>query len=107
MNIALYIKNIEIIYFDSFRVGHVHKNIKANIFRIQANNLIMCGYFSIGFSDFMVAGKTLFDYTSLFSLMILKKSDNITLSYFNKRINSIPLKQLIHILVWVIKQNVD
>ena len=102
MNIALYIKNIEIIYFDSFRVGHVHKNIKANIFRIQANNLIMCGYFSIGFSDFMVAGKTLFDYTSLFSLMI-----NITLSYFNKRINSIPLKQLIHILVWVIKQNVD
>ena len=99
MNIALYIKNIEIIYFDSFRVGHVHKNMKANIFRIQANNLIMRGYFSIGFSDFMVAGKTLFDYTSLFSLMILKKSDNITLSYFNKRINSIPLKQLIHILV--------
>ena len=50
--IALYVKNIEITYFDSFGVEHVpeeiekiigHKNIKTNIFRIQANNS-MCGY---------------------------------------------------------------
>ena len=27
----------------------------------------MCGYFSIGFIDFMLAGKTLIDCTSLFS----------------------------------------
>ena len=58
--IALYVKNNEIIYFDSFGVEHVpkeinrflgHKNIKANIFRIQADNSIMCGYFCIVFID--------------------------------------------------------
>ena len=57
---------IEIIYFDSFVVEHIskeikkfigNKNIKTDIFRIQANNLIMCGYFCIGFIDFMLAGK--------------------------------------------------
>ena len=56
---CLYVRNIEIIYFDSFGVEHVpkeiekfigHKNIKINIFRIQANNSVMCGgYFCIGF----------------------------------------------------------
>ena len=33
------------------------KNIKAIIFRVQANNSIMCGYFCIRFIDFMLAGK--------------------------------------------------
>ena len=45
--VALYVKNNEIICFDSFGVEHVpkeimhfmeHKNIKTNIFRIQADN---------------------------------------------------------------------
>ena len=49
--IALYCKNDEIVYFDSFRVEYVpketerfveHKNIKRNIFKMQANNAIMC-----------------------------------------------------------------
>ena len=61
--IALYVKNIEIIYFYSFGVEHVpkeikkcigNKNTKTNIFRIQANNSIMCRYFCIGFTDFMI-----------------------------------------------------
>ena len=43
-----------------------HKNIKTNIFRKQANNSIMCGYFYIGLIDFMFAGKILIDYGSLF-----------------------------------------
>ena len=72
----MYVKDNEIIYFDSFRVEHVpkeiekligHQNIKRNIFRIQLNNSIMCGYFWIAFIDFMLAGKTLIDFTSLFS----------------------------------------
>ena len=42
-------------------------NIKANIFRVQANDSVMCGYFCIEFIDFMLAGKELTDYTSLFS----------------------------------------
>ena len=45
--LALYCRNIEIVYFNSFRVEHVpkeieefigHKNTKSNIFRIQLNN---------------------------------------------------------------------
>ena len=42
----------------------------------------MCGYFCIGFIDFMLAGKTLIDYTSLFSPYDFEKNDDLTLSYF-------------------------
>ena len=38
-----------------------------NIYRIQVYNLIMCGYFRSGFINFMLKGKSLLDYTSLFS----------------------------------------
>ena len=58
------------------------KNTKANIFRIQAYNSIMCGYFCIGFIDFAFAGKSLINLTSLFSPYDFKKNDNIILSYF-------------------------
>ena len=34
-----------------------NKNIITNIFRIQAYDSIMCGYFCIGFIDFVLAGK--------------------------------------------------
>ena len=56
----------EIVYFAIFGVEHVpeeikeiigNKYIKANIFRVQANNSIMCAYFGIGFIDFMLSGK--------------------------------------------------
>ena len=42
----------------------------------------MCGYFCIGFIDFRLAGKTLIDYTTLFSSYGFEKYDNIILSYF-------------------------
>ena len=42
----------------------------------------MCGYFYIGFIDFMLAGKKLTDYTNLFFPYDFKKNDNIILSYF-------------------------
>ena len=44
-----------------------------NIFRIQAFDSIMCGYFCIGFIDFMHAGKTLSEFTNLFSPNDLKE----------------------------------
>ena len=59
-----------------------NKNIIANIFRVQANNSVMCGYFCIGFIDFMLAGNKLTDYTSLFSPYDFKKNYDIILSYF-------------------------
>ena len=85
------VKKNEIVNFDSFSIEHVpeeikefirNKNIKANIFRVQVNNSVMCGYFCIGFIDFMLAGKKLTDYTSLFSPHDFKKNDSIILSYF-------------------------
>ena len=53
-----------------------------NIFRIQAYDSIMCGYFCIGFIDFMLASKKMTDYTSLFSPHDFKTNDTIILSYF-------------------------
>ena len=44
-----------------------NKNIKTNIFRIQAYDSIVFGYFCIGFIDFMLAGKTLIKFTNIFS----------------------------------------
>ena len=69
-------QNNDVIYFDSFGVEHIpqeikafinNKNIITNIFRIQANDSIMCGYFCIALIDFMLAGKTLTENTNLFS----------------------------------------
>ena len=82
-------------YFDSFGVEHIpkeikkfvkNKNLKINIFRIQAYDSIMCGYFWIGFIDFMLAGKTLTKYTNLLSPNNFKKNDDVILSYFMSNI---------------------
>ena len=78
--IALYVKKNEVIYFDSFGVEHVpeehvehvwcrtcfrHEDIKTNIFRIQAYNSIMCGYFCIGLVDFMFLNNIILYYIIL------------------------------------------
>ena len=72
----LYVQN-NVTSFDSFGVEHIpkriktfisNKNIKTNIFRIQAYDSIMCGYFCTEFIDFMLAGKTLTEFTNIFSL---------------------------------------
>ena len=78
--IALYVKNNKVIYFDSFGVEHVPKEIKNS--RIQADNSIMSGYFCIGFIDFVFTGRSLIDFTSLFSPYDFKKNDDIILKYF-------------------------
>ena len=56
--------------------------IKSNIFRIQAYHSIMCGYFCIEFINYMLKGKTLLDYTSLFSANNFKKNDRIIKGIF-------------------------
>ena len=74
--VALYVINKTIIYLDSFGVEHIpreimksiaRKKIKTNIYRIQAYDSIMCGYFCIGFINFMFNCKSLTDDTNLFS----------------------------------------
>ena len=59
-----------------------NKDIIANIFWVQADNSIIRGYFCIGFIDFMLAGKKITDFSSMFSPYDFKKNDNIILSYF-------------------------
>ena len=59
-----------------------NKDIKPNVFRIQAYDLIMCGYYCFKFIYFMLAGKTLTDFTNLFSPNNFLKNDDIILNYF-------------------------
>ena len=42
----------------------------------------MCGYFCIGFTDFMLKDKSLLGYTNLFSLNDYEKNGKIILKYF-------------------------
>ena len=74
--IDLYALNNNVTYFDSFGVEHFPKEIiifidksivVTNIFRIQAYDSVMCRYFCIGFIDFMLADKTLTDFTTFFT----------------------------------------
>ena len=72
IGLLLYVNNVT--YFDSFGAEHIPKeikafingplhsasqneNIKTNVFRIQGYDSIMCGYFCIGFINFMLKGK--------------------------------------------------
>ena len=77
--VALWVHN-NVTYFDNFGVENIpkeiikfinrpsqNKNIMTNIFRMPAYDSVMCGYFCIGFIDFMFKGKTLTEYKFLFS----------------------------------------
>ena len=93
--VSLFVKTNEAIYFDSFGVEHIpkeinkficskelgpavgNKKIKASIFRIHAYDSIMCGYFCIEFINYMLKGKTLLDYTNLFSPNDFKKNNRV------------------------------
>ena len=84
------------IYFDSFGVEHIpkeimekvehsslgSKNIKTSIFRIQDDDSIMCCYFCILFIEYMLQDKTLTDFTNLFSPWNFERNDEIIKKYF-------------------------
>ena len=89
--IALYVKNNDVTYFDSFGVEHIPQQIRTFIenkkhknkyFRVQAYGSIMCGYFCTGFLDFMLARITLTDFGNLFLPNNFKRNDDIMLKYF-------------------------
>ena len=73
--------NNNVTYFDSFGVEYIPKEIKkitnsstvtTNIYRIQAYDSVMCGYFGIGSIDS--------DFTNLFSPNNFLKNDHIILT---------------------------
>ena len=92
--VSLFVKTKYTVYFDSFGVEHIPKEInkfirndttnsssleriKSNIFRIQAYDSTICGYFCIEFINDMLEGKKLLDYTNLFSPNDFKKNDRV------------------------------
>ena len=84
--VSLFVKPKYTVYFDSFGIEHIPKeinkfignnDIKSNIFRIQVYNSAMCGYFCIEFINYLLKGKKLLDYTNLFSPNDLKKNDQV------------------------------
>ena len=92
--VALFVKSKYTVYFDSFGIEHIPKEInkfisndttkwsaiariKSNIFRIQVYDSIMCGYFCIEFINYMLKGKTLLDYINLFSPNDFIKNDQV------------------------------
>ena len=90
--IALYVNDNNVTYFGNFGVEHILKETKqfignkiiiANIYRIQACDSILCGYFCIGFIDFILKGKCLLDYTNLFFSNDYEKNDKIILNIYN------------------------
>ena len=84
--IALYVNINNATYFDRFRLEHIpneiknflrNKSITTNIYRIEAYDSIICGYFCIGFIDFRLNGNRLLDYTNLYSPNKFEKNDKI------------------------------
>ena len=93
--IALYVNNKTVTYVDSFEIEHISKKVKkfvnnknviANIFRTQAYDSVMCGYFCIRFIDYMFMGKSLTGYTNLFSPNNFKTNGDIILNYFLNKV---------------------
>ena len=91
---SLFVKPKYTVYFDSFGVQHIPKEInkfigndnsKSNIFRIQAYDSIMCGYFCIESINYMLKSKKLLDYTNLFSPNDFKKNDLIIKGIFKNQ----------------------
>ena len=84
--VSLLIDKYMVVYLDSFRIEYIpqevlnkikHKSITHNIFRIQDDDSIMCGFYCIAFIEYMIAEKTLLDYINLFSANDYKKKDKI------------------------------
>ena len=65
-NLAVFLDSVGIQYIPPEVLNKI-KSITYNIFRIQDNESIMCGFYRIAFIEYMLAGKTLLDYTNLFS----------------------------------------
>ena len=79
------------VFFDSFGIEYIpqevlnkvrDKSITLNIFRIQDNESIMCGFYCIALIEYMLAGKSLLDYTNLFSLNQCTKNDKMIYKHF-------------------------
>ena len=92
--VSLFIYRKTAVYFHSCGIEYIpqkilnkirNKPITHNIFRIQDNESITCRFYCIAFIEYMLLGKTLFDYINLFSPNDYKKNDKIISNYFKDK----------------------
>ena len=104
--IALFVNADNITYCDGFRNEHIpkeiknfigNKNITTNIYGIQAYDSIICGYFCVGFNDFVFKGKSLTNCTNLFLPNNFKNNEKVISRGFlietNKRMADTPTNE--------------
>ena len=89
--IALYANGNSVKYFERFGAEQIPEQMKTFIgrniiltiiFRTQVYDLKMCGYFCIGFIYFMFRGKSLTNFTNIFSTRSFEHNDEVNLNYF-------------------------
>ena len=68
--------------------------ITHNIFKIKDNESIMCGFHCIAFAEYMLAGKTLLNYTNLFFLNDHIKNEKIICKFFKDKYDGISKSSL-------------
>ena len=82
------------VYFDSFGVEYIFqevlnkikdKSITHDIFIIQSDDSITCGFYCIILIEYLLKEKALLDYTNLFSPNDYKKNDKIIYKYFKNK----------------------
>ena len=92
--VSLFIDKNLAVYSDSFEIEYIpqkilnkikDKSITHNIFRIRDNESVMCGFYYIAFMEYRFAGKTLLEYTDLFSVSDYKKNYKIIYKYFKDK----------------------
>ena len=92
--VSLFIDRNTAVYLDSFGIEYIpqevlnkikDKSITHNIFRIQDDESIMCGFYCIAFIGYMLAGKTLLDFTNFFFPNDYEKHDKVIYKYFKDK----------------------
>ena len=89
--VSLFIHRNTAVFFDSCGIEYIpqgllnkikDKWITHNIFRIQSNDSIRCGFYDIPFIEYLIAEKTWLDYTNLFSPNGYKNNYKTIYKYF-------------------------
>ena len=85
-NIAVYLVSFGIEYIPQKILSKIKdKSITHNIFRIQDNESVLRWFYCIAFTEYMLLGKHLFDFTNLFSPNDYKKNEKIIYKYFKEK----------------------
>ena len=68
------------------------KLITHDIFRTQDDDSIICGFYCVDFIDYVIAEKTLLNYTNSFSPNDYKENDKIIYKYIENKYDKVKRK---------------